>query len=319
MNVTEKTERILKRNSIIDRIFLWVSLIISMGVLGVCLALFEVLVQGSFLSFKTFGFSFLFHSDWNPVTQSFGGLAAIYGTLVTSLLALLLGIPIAFGTSYFITELAPLWLKTPLTILIELLALVPSIILGMWGLFVFAPSLGVDIESWLNNALSTKFLIGNLFGSSHVGINILTASFILALMIIPFITSIFKDAFDLVPKMIKESAYGLGATTWEVVWHIVLPYTKRQVIGGIMLGLGSALGETMAVAFVIGNAHSFTISLLMTGCTISSVLANEFTEAVGDLYSSSLFYLALILSIISSIILGISRWLLRGFNKRTYK
>lgn len=314
--ISQTLLKTIRRNLAIDSCLFLVSFIVSIGILGICIALFITLAKGSFLSFEKFGFSFLLRSEWNPVTENFGGLTAIFGTLTTSFLALLMGVPIAFGISYFLTELAPNWLKSPLIILIELLAIVPSIILGMWGLFIFAPTLGLNISYWLNNTLSPTYFIGHLFSGPHIGINILTAGFVLSLMIIPFMASIFKDAFTLVPRTLKEAAYGLGATTWEVVWDVVLPYTRRQVIGGIMLGLGRALGETMAVAFVIGNSHLLSYSLLMPGSTISSVLANEFTEAFGDLYSSSLMYLSLILLLLSATILCISQWL---FNKTPKK
>jgi phosphate transport system permease protein len=244
------------------------------------------------------------------VKEDFGALVPIYGTLVTSLIAMAIGVPVSFGIALFLTELSPSWLRRPLGTAIELLAAIPSIIYGMWGLFVFAPLL----QSYVQPALIAVFgelpLFGALFAGPPIGIGMLTAGLILSIMVIPFITAVMRDVFELVPPMLKESAYGLGATTWEVVWQLVLPYTKVGVIGGIMLGLGRALGETMAVTFVIGNAHRLSASLMAPGNSIASALANEFTEAVGDLYFSSLIELGLILFVITTIVLGLSKLLL---------
>jgi phosphate transport system permease protein len=265
---------------------------------------------GGSLAFSTFGLDFLTSTEWDAVNNHFGALVPIYGTLVTSLLALLIAVPVSFGIAIFLTEVAPPWLRMPVAAAIELLAGIPSIIYGMWGLFVFAPWFADNLEPWINDHLGTWPLIGQFFQGPPMGIGMLTASFILAIMVIPFISSVMRDVFEVVPSMLKESAYGLGATTWEVVWNVVLPYTKVGVVGGIMLGLGRALGETMAVTFVIGNAHEFSTSLLMPGNTISSALANEFTEAVGDIYSSSLITLGMMLFVITFIVLALAKLLL---------
>jgi phosphate transport system permease protein len=236
--------------------------------------------------------------------------------LATAFIALLIAIPVSFGISIFLTELSPRWLRRPLGIAIELLAGIPSIIYGMWGLFVFAPLFGDYVEPLINKYLGHTYLIGPLFSGPPMGIGILTAGIILAIMVIPFIASVMRDVFDVVPPLLKESAYGLGATTWEVMWNVVLPYTKIGVVGGIMLGLGRALGETMAVTFVIGNSHELSASLLMPGNSISSALANEFTEAVGDLYTSALIELGLILFFITFVVLSLARYMLYKLGQR---
>jgi len=279
-------------------------------VFAVLFGILITLLLASLPALQKFGFGFFTSDAWNPVTVEFGALVPIYGTIVTSVIAMLIGIPVSFGIALFITELTPLWLKRPLGIAIELLAGIPSIIYGMWGLFVFAPWFADNLEPWINDHMGTWPLIGQFFQGPPMGIGMLTASFILAIMVIPFISSVMRDVFEVVPPMLKESAYGLGATTWEVVWNVVLPYTKVGVVGGIMLGLGRVLGETMAVTFVIGNAHELSMSLLMPGNTISSALANEFTEAVGDVYSSSLITLGMLLFVITFIVLAIAKLLL---------
>jgi phosphate transport system permease protein len=287
----------------ITRFFAFVVFILLFGIL---LTLFK----GSIPALKTFGFGFITSDAWNPVTNQFGALVPIYGTLVTSAIAMIIGVPVSFGVALFITELCPKWLKRPLGIAVELLAGIPSIIYGMWGLFVFAPWFADHIQPWMNDHLGNIPLIGQLFQGPPMGIGMLTAGLILAVMVIPFIASVMRDVFEIVPPLLKESAYGLGSTTWEVVWKVVLPYTKIGVVGGIMLGLGRALGETMAVTFVIGNAHDLSTSLMMPGNTISSALANEFTEAVGDLYTSSLISLGLLLFVITFIVLALAKLLL---------
>jgi phosphate transport system permease protein len=279
---------------------------------GVIVALFE----GALPAFRTFGLSFVVTEVWNPVTEKFGALAPIYGTLVTSAIAMLVGIPVAFGVALFITEICPLWLKRPLATMIELLAAIPSIIYGIWGLFVFAPFVQEYIEPAIIDTFGQIPGIGALFAGPPLGIGILTAGFILAIMVLPFISSIMRDVFETVPPMLKESAYGLGATRTEVVLRVVLPFTRIGVIGGIMLGLGRALGETMAVTFVIGNAHTISASILQPGTTISASLANEFTEAFGDLYRSSLIALGFILFVITFIVLAIAKLLLLRLQKR---
>ena len=268
------------------------------------------LVEGAAPALAKFKLGFLVTEEWNPVTDEFGALAPIYGTLVTSAIAMLIGVPISFGIALFITELCPPWLKRPIGTAIELLAGIPSIIYGIWGLFVFAPLLQDTVQPLLIDSLGNLPGIGFLFGGPPLGIGIFTAGLIFAIMVLPFITLVMRDVFETVPALLKESAYGLGATTWEVMWNIVLPYTSGGVMGGIMLGLGRALGETMAVTFVIGNAHDIHASLLAPGTTISAALANEFTEATTDIYLSSLIALGLILFIITFSVLVLAKLML---------
>ncbi len=282
-------------------------------------AILVTLVIGSLPSIKHFGLKFLYTDVWNPVTEEFGALVPIVGTLVTSFIALLIGIPVSFGIALYLTELSPRWLKRPLGVAVELLAGIPSIIYGMWGLFIFAPWFADNAEPWINDHLGTVPGLGPFLQGPPLGIGMLTASLILAIMVIPFIASVMRDVFEIVPPMLKESAYGVGATTWEVVSHIVLPYTRVGVIGGVMLGLGRALGETMAVTFVIGNAHELNRSLLLPGNTIASALANEFTEAVGKLYTASLIELGLILFFITFVVLSLSKLLLLQLAKKEGK
>lgn len=288
-------------------------------VLCILAAVIISLVIGSLPSIKHFGLNFLFTSEWDPVSEQFGALVPIVGTLVTSFIALLIGIPVSFGIALYLTELSPRWLKRPLGVAVELLAGIPSIIYGMWGLFIFAPWFADHAEPWINEHLGTLPIMGSFLQGPPLGIGMLTAGLILAVMVIPFIASVMRDVFEIVPPMLKESAYGVGATTWEVVSHIVLPYTRVGVIGGIMLGLGRALGETMAVTFVIGNAHELNKSLLMPGNTIASALANEFTEAVGSLYTSALIELGLILFLITFVVLTLSKLLLLQLAKKEGK
>ncbi|WP_407944046.1 phosphate ABC transporter permease subunit PstC [Marinobacter mangrovi] len=283
------------------------ALLVALSVLGV----FVTLLVGAWPALEKYGFfNFLTTNDWNPVTDVYGAVAPIYGTLVTSLLALLIGVPVSFGIALFITELAPVWLKRPIGVAIELLAAVPSIIYGMWGLFVFAPWFSENVQPWMTDNLGGWPLIGSLFQGPPMGIGMFTAGLILAIMIIPFMAAVMRDVFETVPPVYKESAYGLGGTTWEVVWKVVLPYTKIGVVGGVMLGLGRALGETMAVTFVIGNSHNVSGSLFMPGNTISSTLANEFTEAAGEIYTSSLISLGLVLFLLTFIVLAIAKVML---------
>jgi phosphate transport system permease protein len=299
-----------------DVLFRWLTFLFALFVLLILGGVIVALVDGALPAFRTFGFSFVITEIWNPVTQKFGALAPIYGTLVTSAIAMLVGIPVAFGVAVFITEICPLWLKRPLATMIELLAAIPSIIYGIWGLFVFAPFVQQYIQPAIIDTLGQIPGIGALFAGPPLGIGVLTAGFILAVMVLPFISSIMRDVFETVPVMLKESAYGLGATRGEVVRSIVLPYTRIGVVGGIMLGLGRALGETMAVTFVIGNAHNISASILQPGTTISASLANEFTEAFGDLYRSSLIALGFILFIITFIVLAIAKLMLLRLQKQ---
>ncbi|MBK9160795.1 MAG: phosphate ABC transporter permease subunit PstC [Nitrosomonadales bacterium] len=306
----------LKRHTILDLLFRSLTRVSAFGVLILLAAIIFSLVMGSMPAIRAFGFGFLTSSDWDPVGDQFGALIPIVGTLVTSGIALLIAIPVSFGIAIFLTELSPRFLRRPLGIAIELLAGIPSIIYGMWGLFIFAPLFADHVEPWMNDHIGTLDYIGPFFSGPPMGIGILTASIILSIMVIPFISSVMRDVFEVVPTLLKESAYGLGATTWEVVWKVVLPYTRIGVVGGIMLGLGRALGETMAVTFVIGNAHELTKSLLMPGNSIASALANEFTEAYGELYTSALIELGLILFFITFVVLSLARYMLFKLGKR---
>lgn len=294
----------------LDKLFRGTTMFFASIVLILLMAIIVTLFIGSLPALKAFGPAFFTSDAWNPVTINFGGLVPIYGTIITALIAMVIGIPVSFGIAIFITELSPTWLKRPIGIAIELLAGIPSIIYGMWGLFVFAPLFADHVQPWINDHLGALPLIGQVFQGPPMGIGMLTAGFILAIMVIPFTASVMRDVFEIVPTMLKESAYGLGSTTWEVLWNVVLPYTKIGVVGGIMLGLGRALGETMAVTFVIGNAHELSASLMMPGNTISSALANEFTEAVGDVYSSSLITLGLTLFVITFVVLALAKIML---------
>jgi len=305
-----------KRQTVLDALFRNLTRLAAFSVLGLLIAIIVSLVIGSMPAINAFGFGFLTSSDWDPVNDQFGALIPIVGTLITSGIALLIAIPVSLGIAIFLTQIAPLWLRRPLGIAIELLAGIPSIIYGMWGLFVFAPLFADHVEPWLNDNIGTWPILGPFFSGPPMGIGMLTAGIILAIMVIPFIASVMRDVFDVVPPMLKESAYGLGATTWEVMMKIVLPYTKIGVVGGIMLGLGRALGETMAVTFVIGNAHELNQSLLMPGNSISSALANEFAEAVGDLYTSALIELGLILFFITFVVLSLARMMLHKLQQR---
>jgi phosphate transport system permease protein len=266
---------------------------------------------GAWPSIREFGLKFLWTAEWDPVQEKFGGLVMIYGTLATSAIALLIAVPVSFGIALFLTELSPKWLKRPLGTAIELLAAIPSIVYGMWGLIVFSPILATYVQQPLQKAFGNAPVLGALVSGAPVGIGILSAGIILSIMIIPFIAAVMRDVFEVTPAMLKESAYGLGATTWEVMSRIVLPYTKAGVIGGIMLGLGRALGETMAVTFVIGNFNQLdTLSLFEAANSITSALANEFAEATPGLHEASLIYLGLILFFITFVVLAMSKLLL---------
>jgi phosphate transport system permease protein len=274
------------------------------------------LLIGAAPALSTFGFSFVTTEVWNPVTDEFGGIAPIYGTIVTSIIAMLIAVPIGLLIALFLTELCPPALRRPIGTTIELLAGIPSIIYGIWGLFVFAPFLQQYVQPLLIDLFGNIPILSSLFAGPPYGIGILTASLILAIMVLPFITAISRDVFDAVPPVLKEAAYGLGCTTWEVFRNVVLPYTRVGVIGGVMLGLGRALGETMAVTFVIGNAHRISASILAPGTTISATIANEFTEAVGDLYTSALIALGLILFVITFFVLATARYMLLRIERR---
>jgi phosphate transport system permease protein len=279
---------------------------------GVAISLFV----GSWQAMSTFGVSFLTTESWNPVTEKFGALAPIYGTVVTAAISILIAVPIGIGIAIFLTELCPRPLRRPIGIAVELLAGIPSIIYGIWGLFIFAPFVQTTIQPFFINLFHDVPVLSSLFAGPPYGIGLLTSSMILAIMVLPFITSITKDVFDTVPAVLKESAYGIGCTTWEVTRRVVIPYTRVGIMGGVMLGLGRALGETMAVTFVIGNAHRISASLFAPGTTISATIANEFTEADGELYTSSLIALGLILFVITFLILAIARYMLMRIDRR---
>jgi phosphate transport system permease protein len=308
--------KILQRLRLRDSRFRYLTRSAAIAVLIILGGIIVSLVHGSIPALRTFGFAFVYTEVWNPVTEKFGAAAPIYGTVVTSFIAMLIAVPVGLFIALFLTELCPMWLRRPIGIAIELLAGIPSIIYGIWGLFVFAPFLQQYIQPFLITVFGPIPLLSNLFEGPPYGIGILTAGLILAIMVLPFVTAISRDVFDAVPPVLKEAAYGLGCTTWEVARFVVLPYTRVGVIGGVMLGLGRALGETMAVTFVIGNAHRISSSILAPGTTISATIANEFTEAVGDLYTSALIALGLILFVITFIVLAIARLLLMRLNAR---
>ena len=307
MNLPQKK----KSSAIGDIVFFNAARLFAALVLVMLAGIIVSLVYGAWPSIARFGAAFLIRSEWNPPAERFGALVPIYGTLVTSIIALLIAVPVSFGIALFLTELSPAWLRRPLGIAIELLAGIPSIVYGMWGLLVFAPIVSQYLQPFLTGTLGQVLGLGALFRGPPIGIGLLSAGIILAIMVIPFIASVMRDVFDVTPRLLKESAYGLGATTWEVVWRIVLPYTKVGVIGGIILGLGRALGETMAVTFVIGNNNVLdTISLYAPGNSITSALANEFAEAGEGMYSAALIELGLILFLITFVVLALSKILL---------
>ncbi len=308
--------RVLDRLRFGDAAFRQVTRAAAVGVLLLLSGVIISLVAGSLPALRTFGLRFLTTEQWNPVTEKFGALAPIYGTVLTSAIAMLIAVPIGLMIAFFLTELCPPWLRRPIGIAIELLAGIPSIIYGIWGLFIFAPFLQGTLQPFLIDTLGNVPGIAPLFSGPPYGIGMLTAGLILAIMVLPFVTSISRDVFEAVPPVLKEAAYGVGCTTWEVVRYVVLPYARVGVIGGVMLGLGRALGETMAVTFVIGNAHRISASLLAPGTTISASIANEFTEAVGDLYTSSLIALGLILFVITFIVLAAARYMLMRIERR---
>jgi phosphate transport system permease protein len=308
--------KVLNRLRLGDIVFHQLTRSAAFLVLAVLGGVIVSLFLGAIPAFQEFGLSFLTVQSWNPVTEKFGALAPIYGTIITSVIAMLIAVPFGLLIAMFLTELCPMFLRRPIGIAIELLAGIPSIIYGIWGLFVFAPFLQAHVQPPVIAAFENVPVLSTLFAGPPFGIGILTASLILAIMVLPFITAVSRDVFDAVPPVLKEAAYGLGWTQWEVWRYVVLPFTRIGVIGGVMLGLGRALGETMAVTFVIGNAHKITASLLAPGTTISATIANEFTEAVGDLYTSSLIALGLILFVITFIVLAIARYLLLRIEQR---
>jgi phosphate transport system permease protein len=292
----------------------WSFMVLVLVILG---SVVVVLIDGAAPALKLFGVEFLYTAKWNPVTDQYGALVPLVGTLATSAVAMLIGVPCAFAVAFFLTELCPYRLRSILSVAVELLAAVPSIIYGIWGLFVAAPFFQTTVEPALQTWLGPIPIIGQLFSGVPIGIGILLAGLILALMILPFITAVMRDVFEAVPAVLRESAYGLGATRWEVVWKVVLPYCRTGVVGAIMLGLGRALGETMAVTFVIGNSHRLPKSLFDPATTISAALANEFTEAVSETYTSALIALGLVLFMLTFVVLAIGkRMLLRAERTR---
>jgi len=308
--------RILRGFEIGDRTFRLLTQTAAIAVLVILAGVIFSLIYGSMPTWRAFGLGFLTSESWNPVTEKFGALPAIYGTLLTSIIAMLIGVPISLGIAIFLTEICPEKLRRTIGIAIELLAGIPSIIYGIWGLFVFAPFFQTYVQPPLIDIFANIPVLNQLFAGPPYGIGLLTAGLILAIMVLPFITSITREVFDTVPPVLKEAAYGIGCTRWEVMRRVVIPYTRVGIIGGVMLGLGRALGETMAVTFVIGNAHRIVPSIMAPGTTISASIANEFTEAVGELYTSSLVALGLILFFITFIVLAAARLMLMRIEKK---
>ena len=305
-----------RQSALPDKIFGWIAKGAAFLTLSLLFGILISLVYGAWPAITKYGLGFLTSTTWDPVKNEYGGLVMIYGTVATSFIALLIAIPVSFGIALFLTELAPAWLKRPLGTAIELLAAVPSIVYGMWGLLVFGPILATYVQQPLQRAFGEVPVLGALFSGPPVGIGILSAGIILAIMIIPFIASVMRDVFEVTPPLLKESAYALGSTTWEVVSKVVLPYTKAGVVGGIMLGLGRALGETMAVTFVIGNFNQLdSLSLFQAANSITSALANEFPEAGEGLHQAALIYLGLVLFFITFVVLALSKVMLAQLNK----
>ena len=308
--------KVLQKLKFTDAAFRNLTRAAAIAVLVILGGIIVSLIQGSSLALGTFGIGFLWTESWNPVTGNFGALAPIYGTIVTSVIAMVIAVPVGLFIALFLTELCPMVLRRPIGIAIELLAGIPSIIYGIWGLFIFAPFLQSTVQPFLIETFGHIPGLDTLFAGPPYGIGILTSGLVLAIMVLPFITSIARDVFEAVPPVLKEAAYGVGCTTWEVVRYVVLPYARVGVIGGVMLGLGRALGETMAVTFVIGNAHRISGSILAPGTTISATIANEFTEAVEDIYTSSLIALGLILFAITFIVLALARYMLARVQRK---
>ncbi len=305
-----------RRSPWADKLFGWTAQAAAWLTLGLLAGILMSLIFGAWPAISKYGLGFLTSTTWDPVKNEYGGLVMIYGTLATSFIALLIAVPVSFGIALFLTELSPAWLKRPLGTAIELLAAVPSIVYGMWGLLVFGPILATYVQTPLQKAFGETPFVGALVSGPPVGIGILSAGIILAIMIIPFIASVMRDVFDVTPVLLKESAYALGSTTWEVVYKVVLPYTKAGVVGGIMLGLGRALGETMAITFVIGNFNQLdSLSLFQAANSITSALANEFAEAAEGLHQAALIYLGLVLFFITFVVLSLSKLMLAQLNK----
>ena len=299
-----------------DRLFQLVTAGAAWLVLLLLVGIALSMAWGGRLAFSTFGWRFITSSQWDAVGGHFGALVPIYGTLVTSAIALIIAVPVSIGIALFLTDIAPRWSRGPISIAIELLAAIPSIIYGMWGLFVFAPFMAAHVEPWLSDHLGGKAVIGRLFSGPPIGIGMLTAGIVLGIMVIPFIAAVAREVFGAVPAPLRESAVALGSTRWEVLRHVTLPYTRSAMIGAIFRGLGRALGETMAVTFVLGNAHDLSASLLMPSNSIAAAIANEFTEADTDLYRSSLIALGLLLFVVTFIVLSIAKLLLLRINRQ---
>ena len=295
-----------------DPLFWLATFFFTLVLFALLCGVIAVLFVGGWPALAHSGIAFLWTAHWNPVTDTYGALVPLVGTLETSAIAMLIGVPFSFGMAIFLTELCPHRLRQPIAIAIELLAAIPSIIYGIWGLFIVVPIFQHDVEPALKSTFGNLPFVGELFAGPPIGIGVLLAGLILGLMVLPFITSVMREVFVSVPPVLRESAYGLGATRWEVVWRVVLPYCRNGVAGAVMLGLGRALGETMAVTFVIGNAHHLRLSLLAPGTTISATLANEFTEAIGDIYTSALIALGLVLFLLTFFVLGVGKKLLLG-------
>ncbi len=309
----------LRRQAGIERVFRTLSGGAAAIVLLLLGGVLISLVVGSWPALAEFKWNFLVTESWNPVKERFGALAPIYGTVITSLIAMTIAVPISFGIAVFMTEICPTRLRSPINTAIELLAAVPSIVYGIWGLFVLGPILQHTVQPWLIEQIGPLPIIGNLFQGPPYGIGLFTAGLVLAVMVLPFVTAVMREVFQMAPQSLREAAYGLGATQWQVVWQVVVPWSRPGAIGGLMLGLGRALGETMAVTFVVGNAHRISASLLAPGTTISAAIANEFTEAYGDLYTSSLIALGLILFIITFAIIAAARLMLGRLERGSVK
>jgi phosphate transport system permease protein len=312
----EAFQRGRKSFTLEDRLFRVLSFASAMTVLVLLAGILIILTLDAWPALKAFGPSFFASSDWDIVNDKFGGLAPITGTLLTSMIAMAVAVPMAFGIATFITQLSPEWFKRPVGTAIELLAAIPSIIYGMWGLFVFAPFFSKVVQPYVTATLGRLPLIGEFFTGPPIGIGAFTAGFVLAIMSLPFTTAIMRDVFEVVPTQLRESAFAMGSTTWEVVWKIILPYTKAGVVSAIILGLGRALGETMAVTFVVGNSHNLSASLFMPATTISATIANDFAEASTELHQSALIALGLLLFVITFVVLSLSKLLLIYLEKR---
>ncbi len=315
LSVTPSSSR-LRRSHARDRAFHRVTFACAILLVLMFVGVMWALINGAWRSFAAFGFGFLTNEAWNPVTENFGALGAIYGTLVTSAIAMLIAVPVGIGIAIFLSELCPRSLRRPIGIAIELLAGIPSIIYGIWGLFVLSPFLQEYFMPAVISAFEGVPVLSTLFAGPPYGIGIFTAGLILGIMILPFVAAITRDVFETVPPVLKEAAYGLGATIWEVQWNVVLPYARGGVVGGVMLALGRALGETMAITFVIGNSHRIAASLFAPGTTISASIANEFTEAIGDLYPSVLIELGFILFVVTFLVLAAAQYMLYRLERR---